>query len=72
MAKRQYRMRDIIVRDYGGKSPDEVIPGLIREHKTPYLVAIKLGVYPHSVQHWLKDNGWRRVDGIWQSPDEQT
>lgn len=36
----------------------ELIPKLMREHKTPYQVGVQLGVYATAVRYWLVAHGW--------------
>lgn len=55
-----------------GESLDQAIPRLIRELRTPYLVAVELGVYANSVRHWLTTHGWVNKDGEWIAPQAES
>ena len=52
-----FRMRDAIQEKYG-QTPDEAMPRLIVEFKTPMAVAQHLGVYPNAVRNWLERNNY--------------
>jgi hypothetical protein len=41
-----------------GEEMNTLIPRLMQEFKTPYLVANQLGVYATSVRYWLVNHGW--------------
>lgn len=43
-----------------GESLETLIPRLLREHKTVVKVAAHLDVYPHTIQNWLKRNGYHK------------
>ncbi len=45
---------------------DKVIPRLLDELGTPFLVAIRMGVYPGSIRNWLLKNGYRVIEERWQ------
>lgn len=43
----------------------DVIPELLKTERTPYRIAVALGVYPGAVRYWLQKNGYQPVDGEW-------
>jgi hypothetical protein len=49
-----------------GEPLEQLIPRLLDELGTPFKVAVELGVYPVSIRHWLKRNGYASVDGKWR------
>ena len=55
----------ISLRSFGGPA-EQVIPRLLEELETPFLVAVRMGVYPGSIRNWLLKNGYRLVDERWQ------
>lgn len=55
----------IIEREYG-ESCDTLIPRLLEELRTPYRVAVHLGVYPNTIRHWLQKNGYKLANGLWK------
>lgn len=59
------------VQEKYGESLDIVIPRLMREFRTPYLVAVQLGSYPNAVRNWLLNHGWANQDGQWIAPAQQ-
>lgn len=42
-----------------GKPLEQLIPELLASEGTIYGVAVKLGVYPNSVRHWMVAHGVR-------------
>lgn len=56
-------------RSFGGTA-DQVIPRLLEELETPFLVAVRMGVYPGSIRNWLLKNGYRLIDDRWQLADQ--
>lgn len=60
-----YRLRDAIEARYG-TTPEEALPVLLQEFRTPYLIAVALGVYANAVRNLLIRQGYRNVDGEWQ------
>lgn len=50
------------------ESHEVVIPRLMIELKTPYKVAVEVGVYPNAVRKFLLQRGWSVIDGNWHPP----
>ena len=50
------------------ESHEEVIPRLMQSLKTPFKVAVEIGVYPNSVREFLIQRGWEYIDGTWVAP----
>ena len=68
---RSRTMEDAVKKRYGQTvTVDEAMPQLIREFRTPYLIATSLGVYPNSVRFFLKTRGYKYEDGRWQLPEQ--
>jgi hypothetical protein len=57
-------MRDSARAKYGEDLP-EIMPKLLERLKTPFQIAVDLGVYPNAVRVWLLNNGYRSVNGTW-------
>lgn len=49
-----------------GVTEYELVAPLIERLRTPYRVAVELGVYPNSIYHWLKRNGYVLREGKWE------
>jgi len=39
-----------------GEALETLIPRLLAEHRTPFKVAIELGVYPNTIRYWMERN----------------
>lgn len=57
--------------DLFGETTGVAIPRLMIELRTPYLVAVTLGVYPNTVRNWLIKHGWSVQDGVWTAPQPE-
>lgn len=52
-----------------GEDAEIVVPRLMRELRTPYLVAVRLGVYANAVRVHLIKRGWAFKNGKWTEPE---
>ena len=53
-------------------SVEDMITSLMKLYKTPFKVAVHLGVYPNTIRHWLKKNGYVNCSGQWLPPEALT
>ncbi len=53
------------------ESHEAVIPRLMATLKTPFKVAVEIGVYPNSVREFLLQRGWVYADGVWVAPKDE-
>lgn len=59
---------EAIIQERFGQPSEKVMPDLITKYRTPYWVAVELGVYPNSVRKWLERHNWTNENGEWQPP----
>ncbi len=52
-----------------GEDLNNLIPRLLAEHKTPFRIAVALGVYPNTIRQWLTTHGYRPIDGEWKKDE---
>lgn len=45
---------------------EDLIPGLLKELKSPHKVAARLDVAPNTIRWWLQTHGYRFVGDQWQ------